>query len=119
MRGAAIGAIVGAAVLTAGWAANSGQEPVRAQSPPAQPAVGGNSLISWSTPSGDFQQVTVIDPQTRAMAVYHIRPAAGTPDGVEISLKAVRDLKWDLQIEAFNTRTPLPSEIRSMTMSKH
>ena len=118
MRGAVIGAMVGAAVLTAGWAI-SGQEPGRIQPMPAQPAVGGNALISWSTPSGDFQQVTVIDPQTRAMAVYHIRPAAGTPDGVEISLKAVRDLKWDLQIEAFNTRTPLPSEIRSMTTNKH
>ncbi|MBI3461803.1 MAG: hypothetical protein HY000_01915 [Planctomycetes bacterium] len=104
-------------MLTAGWAI-SGQEPPRTQPTPAQPAVGGNALISWSTPSGDFQQVTVIDPQARAMAVYHIRSVPGTPDGVEISLKAVRDLKWDLQIEAFNTRTPLPSEIRSMTISK-
>lgn len=54
------------------------------------------------------QQVTIIDPKTRVMAVYHVKLSDG-----EIDLKAVRKFDWDLQMEEFNATSPLPREVRS------
>lgn len=53
-----------------------------------------------------MQQITVIDPRTRAMSVYHIDAKTGA-----ISLKSVRNMEFDLQMTAYNTASPLPSEI--------
>jgi hypothetical protein len=53
--------------------------------------------------------VTVIDPATRAMSVYHVSLATG-----EVTLKSVRRIHWDLQMNEFNATHPLPGEIRSM-----
>ena len=67
-------------------------------------------LITHATSLGDHrQQLTVIDPRQRAMAVYHVDSATG-----EITLKSVRNFHWDLQMTEFNSASPLPREIRSM-----
>lgn len=73
------------------------------------PAPALSSLITLPADSAQSQQVTVIDPQTRAMAVYHIDKATG-----RVSLKSVRQCHWDLQLEEFNGASPLPREIQSM-----
>jgi len=58
---------------------------------------------------GRYQQVTVIDPIQRSMAVYHIRLDSG-----QIELKSVRNIQWDLQLIDFNGQRPLPQEIQSV-----
>ena len=67
-----------------------------------------NQLIALSTSVGEkYQQVTVIDPQTRAMSVYHVDLADG-----KIRLRSVRNIHWDLQMIHLNGVTPLPREIQ-------
>ncbi len=73
-------------------------------------APGGNGgLIALSAPGEHGQQVTLIDPETRVVGVYHIDAATG-----EIVLKSIRNIHWDLQMNEFNGTSPLPSEVRSM-----
>ena len=55
------------------------------------------------------QQVTVIDPRSRTMSVYHIEHETGM-----ITLKSVRNIYADLQMDEFNTDSPLPREIRAI-----
>jgi hypothetical protein len=65
-------------------------------------------LIALSTSVGDkYQQVTVIDPKSQAMSVYHIDLADG-----KIRLRSVRNFHWDLQMVHLNGATPLPREIQ-------
>src|SRR4051812_47016932 len=73
-----------------------------------------SGLITLSTPISDSrQQLTLIDPQMRSMCVYHIDSASG-----EITLKSVRNIHWDMQLNEFNGKTPLPREIRAMLDQK-
>jgi hypothetical protein len=69
-----------------------------------------SELIALSYDSEGRQQVTLIDPRTRVMAVYHVDRATGA-----LSLKSVRNVHWDLQIEDFNSANPTPREIRALT----
>jgi hypothetical protein len=55
------------------------------------------------------EQLTLIDPVTRSVCVYHVEPASG-----KITLRSVRRLEWDLQLNAYNTADPQPLEVRSM-----
>ncbi|MEQ8790284.1 MAG: hypothetical protein RIC55_28570 [Pirellulaceae bacterium] len=67
-------------------------------------------LIALSHDLGEGrQQVTVIDPKMRVMAVYHVDPTSG-----EITLKSVRNIHWDLQMEEFNGVNPSPRDIRAL-----
>lgn len=87
-----------------------------AQRPALSVATSGNGeLIALSVPVEEHrQQVIVIDPVKRVMSVYHIETSSG-----EISLKSVRNINWDLQMDGFNATSPLPLEIRSMLEQKH
>ncbi len=105
---ASVGLVVGAA-----WAA-------WAYAGPPLPSVGGSpravardghsaGMLAFSTTlAEDRQQITIIDPATRVMSVYHIEPKSG-----EIVLRAVRNVTWDLEMTVFNGTSPLPQEIRS------
>ena len=64
--------------------------------------------LSHDGPDGR-QQITVVDPRQRVMAVYHVDRASGA-----LALKSVRNLTWDLQIEDFNSGTPAPRDIRAL-----
>ena len=55
------------------------------------------------------QQLCVLDPRQRVVAVYHIDAEKGG-----IALQSVRNIYWDLRINHFNGTTPLPEEIRSL-----
>jgi hypothetical protein len=73
-------------------------------------ARGGGELITVATSAGDGrQQLTIVDPETRSLAVYHIDTASG-----EVSLKSVRNIQYDLRMIEFNGTSPLPGEIRSI-----
>jgi hypothetical protein len=43
------------------------------------------------------------------IAVYHVDRATGA-----LSLKSVRNVHWDFQIEDFNSANPTPREIRAL-----
>lgn len=85
----------------------------QAQDPPYQrrtipPAINA-SLITHSVESNTGQQLTVIDPRTRSMAVYHVEKNTG-----KVTLKSVRQIHWDLQLDEFNGVSPTPREIQTL-----
>lgn len=58
---------------------------------------------------GAAPQVVLVDPRTQAMSVYQIDRTTG-----EITLKSVRNVRWDLQMEEFNGVSPTPGDIRNL-----
>lgn len=111
MRATAIGLALGLGLLVGGFAVWPGQNYA---APHPQSADVHGDLITHVLPSSDNRQVmTVIDPRTQVMSVYHIHVNSG-----EVELKSVRSLRYDLQIEEFNGTSPLPREIRSMLEHK-
>ncbi|GIW99447.1 MAG: hypothetical protein KatS3mg111_2780 [Pirellulaceae bacterium] len=65
-------------------------------------------VITSSLPNGT-QQVLVVEPNSKTLALYHIDPSQGL-----IQLKSVRRIAWDLTIEEFNGQPPLPRDIRAV-----
>jgi hypothetical protein len=65
-------------------------------------------VLALSTNFEGLQQITIVDPRSRVMSVYHVDAKSG-----EIVLKSVRNIHWDLQMIEFNAVSPLPREIRS------
>lgn len=105
--GLGFGLFVASAIACLGWA-QVHAEPPRAQVVDKAAPVG--QLIALSVEQSDGrQQITLIDPRTRVMSVYQIDRASG-----EISLKSVRNVHWDLQMDEFNSDSPTPREIRSL-----
>jgi hypothetical protein len=110
MRALAGGVLLG---LTGLVVLGMGFPEAQAQRPPGERAAA-SDLIALSYDGGDGrQQVTVVDPHNRVMAVYHIDRATGG-----LSLKSVRHLTWDLLIEDFNSANPTPREIRALTQQR-
>ncbi|UUO08431.1 hypothetical protein M4951_08960 [Blastopirellula sp. J2-11] len=107
MRNAVLGfGLVVSLVIAVAWL-ETPPAPAHAQAPYAASPSG--SLISHSTNTAlGMQQVVLIDPQTRVMGVYHVDGTTG-----KISLKSVRNLHWDLLLEAHNSTNPSPSEIKA------
>ncbi len=73
----------------------------------------GDLITLTATVADNRQQLTVIDPRTRVMSIYHIEPTTGT-----ITLKSVRNINWDLQMVEFNGVNPLPREIKALLESR-
>lgn len=119
MRFATVGMIALGLVIAAGL--NAWAQPGQAGLPGAGPEVSevaGNGqpqrdeqsgMIVVSAMVGDNrQQVTVVDPRTQSLAVYHIELATGT-----VELMSARKIQWDLQMVQFNAKSPLPQELRT------
>jgi hypothetical protein len=83
----------------------------RAQRPGSAERVASSpDLLAIGCDAGEGrQQITIVDPRQRVMAVYHIDRATGA-----LSLRSVRNLHWDLLIEDFNSASPTPREIRAL-----
>jgi hypothetical protein len=111
MRRTGLGALVGAVlVLLAGLLVESRNQ--AAAQPNGGPEVGGE-LITFTSPAPENRQLlTVIDPRSRAMAVYQIDSTTGV-----VSLKSVRNIQWDLMMSEFNGVSPLPREIQGMVQN--
>lgn len=113
MRTMVLGAVLSVVVVSAvvALAGPNGEMPAPRN---VQQVETSGGLIAMSMPAGTERQVvTVIDPQKRAMSVYHVELSTG-----EITLKSVRNIQWDLQMMDFNGTTPLPKEIRAVLESK-
>lgn len=116
MRSAVVGGAFTAAIvagLIIGWMTTSradAQRPIQGMARPAEDA----SMVAMSTDVDERRtQLTIVDPQTRALVVYHIDKASG-----EVSLRSVRNVHWDLQMDEFNGKNPLPREIRSLLQTR-
>lgn len=110
MRSTVIGFAVGlaVAVLVAGMFASP--DAVMAQRTDVDPSAVAKHPVLFTTPIDQQRQLlTVFDPETLTLCVYHIDSGSG-----EISLKSARNLTWDMQMIEFNGKSPLPQEIRSM-----
>ncbi|MHC4403247.1 MAG: hypothetical protein ACYTG0_26615 [Planctomycetota bacterium] len=115
MRTAILGALAGAGLVMAIVGATPNRGEAFAQHP-ARPAMAGPSsdLIALSTTVGDkHQQVTMVDPRSRSISVYHIDLDTG-----DVELRCVRNIHWDLQMEYYNGSGLLPPEIRSALESR-
>ena len=118
MRFAVAGMMVIIVMVAAGLTASAQPGQAPAANPSAAIPVGipgvsqrdeQTGLMALVAPAGDNrQQITVIDPRTMVMTVYHIELSTGT-----IELKSARKIQWDLQMVHFNGTSPLPQEIRT------
>lgn len=101
-RGVGLAAVI--AVVGLVWS-------VEAQQPSIGPSYAGapGGLITYLLPAaeGKPSALTIVDPLTKRILVYHIDRASG-----EIELKSARDMSADLQLPHWNSRAPLPQEIR-------
>ena len=95
MRIAVVGASVVASLVLAAVRGRAGAPGGFCPAHGARAPGGGGGLIALATSAGEHrQQVTVIDPETRVLGVYHIDcPPA------KIVLKSVRNIHWDLQMD--------------------
>ena len=116
MRHAVVGGaftVAIAAGLVIGWMATPDADAQRPQGS-APRSLEDASIVAMSTDVDERRtQLTIIDPQTRGLVVYHIDKASG-----EVSLRSVRNFHWDLQMDEFNGKNPLPREIRSLLQTR-
>ena len=118
MKRTTLGILVGVGLVMAAAAmAEPRGEALIQRGPPAAPApaaAAGTELIVVPTALADkVQMLTVVDPRQRVVSVYHVDTGTG-----KITLKSVRNIHWDLQIDHLNTDEPLPQQIRSMWEQK-
>ena len=114
MRRAGFGLVLGFGLLVAAVVLGG------PQSGPGRPSavdrgLPADSLVVLSFDLGDGrQQVTMVDPRQRAIAVYHVDKASGG-----IALKSVRSVQWDLLMEDFNSAgAPTPGDVRAITQQQ-
>lgn len=65
--------------------------------------------VLTSTLANGTQQVIIVDEQLASMAAYQVDAING-----HIRLTSVRSVDLDLQMQQFNTETPLPSELSAV-----
>ena len=105
------GFLVVFAAVVGGWFASS-RGTVSAQQAPAYGLTGSGAsglITHFDNSQAKSPLLTIVDPQTRVMAVYRIDPTTG-----EITLRGVRNFQFDLQMDEFNGVSPTPREIRSL-----
>ena len=114
MKRAILGLLVGAGVVAVAVCLLGQRGEVMAQhvvpysQPGPQPICGGE-LIAVPAPMGEKgQMLTVLDPRQQTMGVYWIEAGTG-----KITLRSVRNIRFDLMMTDFNGENPLPREIRN------
>ncbi len=116
LRRGSLGWIVAVGIAVAWVASHSSRDSALAQPPrgASTPVHASDTLLAFpSSENGATQTLTVIDPIQRSMGVYQIDRGTG-----EIMLRSVRSIRWDLQMEEFNTHSPKPKEIRALSQPR-
>jgi hypothetical protein len=117
MKRVILGTLVGIGLVMAAAAVGEPRNDYFAQratpAAPAATALAGTELVVVSAAMGERQMLTVVDPRQRVVSVYHIEMATG-----KISLKSVRNIQWDLQINDLNNENPLPQQIQLLLQQK-
>ena len=113
MKRAIVGLLVGVVIVALGVCLLDCRGEAIAQrvasypQPVPQPVCGGE-LIAVPSPMGEKGQLlTVLDPRQQTMGVYWIEAGTG-----KITLRSVRNIRFDLMMTDFNGENPLPREIR-------
>jgi hypothetical protein len=92
-------------VLAGAWSADA-QQPLA----DAGLALGSRQLVTHFEPQTNGPTVlTVVEPQTHVVAVYHISRDSG-----KVKLMSVRNFDVDLRMDDYNNDGLLPEEIRKM-----
>lgn len=73
---------------------------------------GGLMVVSAGS-SGNQQTLVLVDPQTRRLASYQVDLSTQ-----KVSLRSVRNIRWDLEIDEFNGTEPTPERIRALLQSR-
>lgn len=107
MRNSLVGAGLIAGFVIAAGSARTFSEPVYPPTVETSRSAAAD-LITHVTMVDGQQVVTVIDSRQHVVAVYHVERTSGA-----ITLKSVRNITWDLQMNDYNTGDPLPQDIRS------
>ena|SRR6476619_938368 len=97
---------VGAVALAVEFPQAQAQRVPTERTPPA------DQLIALPHEGSDGkQQVTIVDPRTRVIAVYQVDKVNGS-----LALRSVRNVHWDLLMEEYNTShgSPTPRDIRAL-----
>jgi hypothetical protein len=122
MKRAILGLLVGAGVVALAVGLLDRRQEVMAQQHPftqtaysqaapqaGSPVYGSGELIAVPSPMGDKGQLlTVIDPRQQTMGVYWVEAGTG-----KITLRSVRNIRYDMMMMDFNGDNPLPREIRA------
>jgi hypothetical protein len=111
MRVAAIAVLLAAAIVVVACGVTVGRQNAYAQRHTGPSGgVQDVELIAFTSDSAEgVQQLIVIDPKTHVLSVYHVPRSTG-----QVTLKSVRNIHWDLQMDEFNGEAPSPREIRSL-----
>lgn len=115
MRATLLGLLIGAFVATAVVSVGSEDADLYAQRLgfDAQAPVGEGVTVLLG-PAADGQQlVLLVDEQRQTMATYHVQVESG-----QISLRGVRNYRWDLQVEEFNGAEPSPEKIQALLRTR-
>jgi hypothetical protein len=108
MQRLVLGVLIGVGLMMLAQAAVNRPEQVLAQVGNRQATT--EELLTHTASLADGgEQLCVVDPQLRVVAIYHIDPVKG-----ELALRSVRNIYWDLRMNHFNGVSPLPQEIRSL-----
>jgi hypothetical protein len=107
MKTTLFGAVGGALIVVLVGSFFGHESAVFAQRPSVYDSTGELIALPTQVDNGR-QQITVIDPIKRVMCVYHVDLPTGG-----ITLKCVRNISGDLQIDDFNGVSPLPREVRA------
>ncbi len=113
MRNTLLG-VVGGVILTIAFTTALSHTPsASAQRPGTEPAAPANLLISKASLADGDQQIVVIDTDQQVIGSYHVSATHG-----EISLKSVRNIRYDMMMEDFNGSDPKPRDIRALLEQK-
>ena len=72
----------------------------------------GLTALMGATVDGQ-QLVLLVDSQRQTIATYHVDVGSG-----QISLRSVRNCRWDLEMEAFNGAEPSPEKIQALLQTR-
>lgn len=103
---------LGLVVAAVAYAVMPVQEPTVERPPsPFHQIAAENGMIAINLGGDDLQQqVGLVDTEAQRMLVYHVDRVSGA-----ITLKSVRNFTYDLLIDDFNGRDPLPNKVRNLT----
>ena len=72
------------------------------------------SVTTVAGPVVDGQQlILLVDQQKQTMASYHVQLGTG-----QITLRSVRQFRWDMEMDEFNGTEPVPSQIQALLQSR-
>ena len=113
MRNLVLGAVGGAVLFAGAWTFSNTTSTLYAQRQSPVYGERGELTALYSDVDDRHGQLTLVDPKSRVVSVYHIDRQTG-----EIALKSVRNVHWDRQMEEYNGVRPSPREIRSLLQQR-